>query len=54
VTEPTAAAQAALDAVEDDDFLREIEEHCRRRGVPVEYAAGVAAIVVACNPDGAL
>lgn len=49
----TAAAQAALDAVTDDE-IREIVEMCERYGVPAEHAAGVAAIVAACNPDGAL
>jgi siroheme synthase (precorrin-2 oxidase/ferrochelatase) len=52
--ELTPAAQAALDAVEDDDLLREIAEHCRRRGIPVEYAPDVTAIVAACYPNGAL
>jgi hypothetical protein len=49
----TPAAQAALDAVTDDE-VRETAEMCERFGVPAEYAAGVAAIMAVCNPDGAL
>lgn len=49
----TAAAQAALDAV-DDEQLREAEMLCQTFDIPTEYARHVAAMMAACAPNGAL
>ena len=49
----TATVQAALDAVTDDE-IREAENLCEQFSIPAEHARAVAAMVAACNPDGAL
>jgi hypothetical protein len=53
VTELTAAAHAALDAVA-DEHVGETEMLCEAFGVPTEYARHVAAMMATCAPAGAL
>lgn len=48
MTDLTAAASAALDAVTDDE-AREAEDLCRQFGIPDEHARQLAAAIAVCH-----